>query len=93
VSDLVDIPTLGEIARILSDVRQDLRALRAEHVRADVYAVAQRALEDKMSELRRDLEAMQESRRAYQRLAAGALLTAVGSVVVQVALTVVNNKP
>lgn len=88
-----DAPTLGEIARTLYDVRQDLRAMRGEHVRADVYAVAHRALQEKVSELQRDLEAMSEARRSYQRMAAGALIAAGGSLLVQFVITVLSNKP
>lgn len=88
-----DAPTLGEIARMIFQVRQDLREMRGEHVRADVYAVAHKALEDRVAELARDLEALQESRRSYQRMAAGALIAAGGSLLVQFVITVISNKP
>lgn len=78
-----DQPTLGEIARTLYDVRQDIRAMRNEHVRADVYAVDRAGLVERLKDLDRDLAAQLATRAADRRLVAGSLLAAGLSIVVQ----------
>jgi hypothetical protein len=88
-----DGPTLGEIARVAYDIRQELRAMRAEHVRTDVYAVAHKAILDKINDLEAEVRDFRETRRAYQRMAVGAIVAAAGSLVVQFVITVLGNQP
>jgi hypothetical protein len=88
-----EAPTLGEIARSIYRIDTTLREMRGEHLRADVYAVAHKALQDKVEELAREVEATQAARAAYQRMAVGALITAAGSLLVQFVITVLSNKP
>jgi hypothetical protein len=76
-------PTLGEIARVVYAIQQDVRAFRTEHVRADVYGVANAALIERVARLERDLAATASARAADRRIFVGAAVAAVLSLAVQ----------
>lgn len=79
----LDAPTLGEIARVVYAIQQDVRGFRTEHVRSDVYTVAHTALKDRITDLEREIAAAAAARQADRRLVAGSLLAAALSLVVQ----------
>lgn len=79
----IDAPTLGEIARVVYAIQQDVRGFRTEHVRADVYAVAHQALVDRVTHLEREIASAAAARAADRRLVAGSLLAAGLSLAVQ----------
>lgn len=72
-----DEPTPGEILRGLTEIREELRALRSDLVRRDVYD-AHRA------EMDRRVQQIEEDRTALRRTVYGAILVAVLSVIVQI---------
>lgn len=88
-----DIITLGEIGRRLSDVQQELRLLRGEVVRSDVYAAHRARDEDRFRAIEADIAAIQEDRNSTRRLVYAALATAGGGFVVQLVVAAINAKP
>jgi hypothetical protein len=84
---VTDEPTLGEIGRRVSDVMAELRAIRAELVRRDVYDANRSTDELRVRAIEEDLAQSRQDRGAMRRLVYGALFSAAGSVVVQVIAT------
>lgn len=79
--------TLGEIGRRLVDLAQEVRALRAEHVRRDLYdahrAATEAAIssldrrhESEMTQLRETLADRERERQSMKRLVMAAVLAA-----------------
>lgn len=64
-------PSLGEIARIIKDFRDEYRVSVSELVRKDVYAVEQRAQDARILEL--ETQAKSRQNLLYGTLAAAAL--------------------
>lgn len=101
---MADEPTLGEVVRRITDLGADLRSLRGELVRQDVYQ-SNRSADDLRikvleSELKRQQENADAERKrqqdngdAMRRLVYGAMVTAGGSVVVQGLIAWANHKP
>lgn len=85
--------TLGEIGRRLADLQADVRALRGEVVRADVYAANRARDEDRFRALETNVTAIQEDRNTTRRLVYAAMLTAAGGFVVQLVTAAINAKP
>lgn len=86
-------PTLSEIGRRLSEVKADvmgeLRALRHDVVRADVYT-AHRATDDlRLKVIEEELRQMADDRRAMRRLVVASVLAAVGSVVAAITTAII----
>jgi hypothetical protein len=90
---VADEPTLGEIARGVADLRADLRALRAELVRSDVYSAHRATDELRLKAVESSLTEMQQDRTALRRLIWAAVLTAAGGLVGQLIITAINSKP
>jgi len=85
--------TLGEIGRRLADLQADVRLLRGEVVRHDVYAANQARDEVRLRAIETDIAAIQEDRNSTRRLVYAALTTAAGGFVVQLVTAAINNKP
>lgn len=90
---MADEPTLGEVNRGVQDVRAELRAMRGELVRGDVYAANRGTDEVRLRTIEADLKQMQDDRTAMRRLVYGAIVTAGGSVVIQGIIALLNHKP
>jgi hypothetical protein len=93
VSALDDEVTLGELGRMLVDLKADVRSLRGEYLRADVYSANQAVLEVRLRAVEASLAAMHEGRTAMTRLVYSALVMGIGSLVVQLIVTALNHKP
>jgi hypothetical protein len=90
---MADEPTLGEINRSVQDVKNELRAMRGELVRGDVYT-ANRSTDDlRLRAVEADLKRIEDDRSAMRRLVYGAMFTAGGSVLVQGLIAWANHKP
>ena len=89
----MDEPTLGEIGRGVGEVKAELRALRGELVRQDVYQANRAADEIRMKVLEADVNQMQNDRTAMRRLVYGALFAAFCSAGVQIVVAFAANKP
>jgi hypothetical protein len=85
--------TLGEIGRLVSDVRSEVRALRGDVVRKDVYDAEQRTADVRIRAVEAQIKAIQDGGTAMRRLVYAALLTAGGGAVVQLVTNVVDHKP
>lgn len=84
-------PTLGEIGRGVQELKAELRAMRGELVRSDVYAANRMADELRVRALEQDLTQMAADRQAMRRLVLGAVVTSVGALIVQAAATVMSH--
>lgn len=76
-----DDMSLREIARTLADFRQEFRSQLSTLMRTDVYRAEQAALTQRITQLEKDHETDDADRRATRKLALGALLTCIGTVV------------
>lgn len=76
-----DDMSLKEIARTLADFRQEFRSQLTSLMRTDVYRAEQAALTQRIVQLEKDHETDDMDRRATRKLALGALLTCIGTVV------------
>jgi hypothetical protein len=90
---MADEPTLGEINRSVQDVKNELRAMRGELVRGDVYTANRSADDLRIRAVEADLKRIEDDRSAMRRLVYGAIFSAAGSVVVTGIIAVANNKP
>lgn len=77
-----DEPTLGEIFRGVADLKADVRAVRTEMLRSDVYAANRLGDEARIRAIEADLQQIRDERNATRKLLYGALATAAGSLVV-----------
>lgn len=89
--------TLGEIVRTLNDVREEIRALRSEHVRRDLYeahratvaaemARIERTCADETAELRREIQHDREGRDGLRRAVTVAVIACAVSFVLSLIL-------
>lgn len=62
MSDVEDV-TLGEIVRAIGDLRADIRALRGEHVRRDLYEAHRATFTADVERLREEFHAQRDERR------------------------------
>lgn len=90
-------PSLSEIARTLSDFRNEMRGQLAAFQRADVYAADRREtelriknVEDRAARAEADVEKMEADKASKSRLVTTALLTAALALVVQVVVLFVR---
>lgn len=81
-----DDMSLREIARTLSDFRQEFRAQVTQLLRADVYRAEQQAMEIRVTALEKDRDAAEASSAANRRLALGAVFSAVATLLVALLL-------
>lgn len=84
----MDEPTLGEIGRGVADIKAELRSLRLELVRRDVYDANRQTDELKVRAIEADLKQIQDDRTAMRRLLYASLATGVISIGVWVITTV-----
>ena len=73
--------SLREIARTLADFRAEFRSQLASLMRTDVYRAEQAALVQRISTLEKDLQGNDEDKAMTRRIALGALLSCIGTVV------------
>lgn len=76
-----DEVSLREIVRNLADFRAEFRGVIGQLVRADVYRAEMLAYEQRVATLEKDRDAAEQSRAATHRLAIGAMLTGLVSVI------------
>ncbi len=79
-----DEPTLGEVARVVLDIRAELRALRGEVVAREVYAANREADHQRLAAVEAGVAKVAEDRTASRRMAVTALFGAVGLLLVNV---------
>lgn len=82
--------SLKEIARTLADFRQEFRSQISQLLRADVYRAEKAALEVRIASLEKDRDTAELQAAATRKLALGAVLTCVGSILaalVMIAIT------
>lgn len=60
VADSVEDVTLGEIVRTLADLREEIRALRGEHVRRDLYEAHRAAVAADIERLTREIDRLEK---------------------------------
>ena len=95
-----DEPSLGEVNRNVTALRQDLQSMRGELVRSDVYSANRLAddlrikavetlLSDNTTTLRAELKTMQDNSSAMRRLVLGALVSAGFAVAAQIVVAIV----
>lgn len=78
-----DEPTLGEIGRGVSELKAELRSLRGELVRRDVYETQRQADADKVRAVELALAQIQDNATQMRRLVYGAIFTAGAGVIFQ----------
>lgn len=76
-----DDMSLREIARTLSDFRQEFRSQVGQLLRADVYRAEQANVDNRLTALEKDRDAAEHSAAANRRLALGAVFTTVATLV------------
>lgn len=82
--------SLKEIARTLADFRQEFRSQVMQLLRADVYRAEQQALEVRLSSLEKDRDSADSAAASNRRLAVGALLSCVATVIAALILIAVT---
>lgn len=87
-----DEPTLGEIGRGVTDLKAEIRLLRGELVRADVYAANRQVDDVRIGAVEAGLQQIRDASQAVRRLVYGALLTAGAGIAVQITFAVVMRK-
>jgi len=87
---MADDPSLGEVVRLVGDLKLDLRGLRGELVRRDVYEAHLAANDLRLKAIENDLQRAADERSATRRLVIGAVLMAAGSAATQVIAAVVT---
>lgn len=80
---MADEPTIGEVFRVMSDMKQDVRSVRLEMLRADVYTANRLGDEARIRAIESDLDEFRKTRDATRRLMVGAMLTGGVSLLVQ----------
>ena len=75
-----DDMSIKEIARTLADFRLEFRSQLTTVMRTDVYRAEQAVLMQRLTQLEKDHEADETDRRATRKLALGAVLTCIGTV-------------
>lgn len=87
-----DEPTLGEIGRGVTDLKAEIRLLRGELVRADVYAADRRVDDVRITAVEAGLKQIQDAAIATRRLVYGALITAFAGAALQIAVALAVRK-
>jgi hypothetical protein len=77
-----DEMSIREIARTIADFRQEFRSQIGQLLRADVYRAEQAAFELRIVSLEKDRDASEQNAANTRRIAIGAVLTGVITVVV-----------
>lgn len=81
-----DEMSIREIARTIADFRQEFRSQIGQLLRADVYRAEQAAFELRLASLEKDRDAAESNAANTRRLAIGAVLTGIVTVVVALLL-------
>ena len=81
-----DEMSIREIARTIADFRQEFRSQIGQLLRADVYRAEQAAFELRLASLEKDRDSAESNAANTRRLAIGAVLTGVVTVVVALLL-------
>lgn len=76
-----DDMSIREIARTIADFRSEFRSQIGQLVRADVYRAEQTAMELRLTSLEKDRDTADGNASASRRLAVGAILTCVATIV------------
>jgi hypothetical protein len=84
--------TLGEIGRRINDLFAEVRGLRAELVRADVYTANRAADEARFKVIEAEQVTQRSDRTAMRRLVYGAFLSAAGSIVILILTLALQRK-
>lgn len=87
--DATDV-TLGEIVRSLTDLREEIRALRGEHVRRDLYEAHRAEIGATLGRLEDQLRARDEERTMWRRQITLAVVSAGLSMLVTLVVAVVR---
>lgn len=87
--DVQDV-TLGEIVRSLTDLREELRALRGEHVRRDLYEAHRATVAAELARIERKVDVDADGRSTTRRMATVAVLSAVLTLGVNLVLVLVR---
>lgn len=82
--------SLKEIARTLADFRQEFRSQISQLLRADVYTAEKAALDMRLSSLEKDRDSAEATAASNRRLAVGALLSCVATVIAALILIAVT---
>ena len=85
-----DDMSLKEIARILADFRMEFRSWQATVLQSAVYQADQRVIDLRLAALEKDRDAAEANAASVRRLALGAILTAVGTVIAALILIALN---
>lgn len=75
----MDDVTLQEVARVISDMRQEFRTQLSGLVRVDVYRAEQSALTDRVKRLEQDQERHDTDRSSDRRMVMSSFLVAGGT--------------
>lgn len=86
-----DDMSLREIARTLSDFRQEFRSQVTQLLRADVYRAEQMAMENRVAGLEKDRDAAEQGAAANRRLALGAVFTTVATLIAALLLVALGH--
>ena len=86
-----DEMSLREIARTLSDFRNEFRNQITQLLRADVYRAEQAAVMARIATLEKDRDQAETDRKSTHRLAIGSGLAALGSFVVGLILFAITH--
>lgn len=78
--------SIKEIARTIADFRLEFRGAIGQLVRADVYKAEQGATARRIEILEKDRDQAETDRKATHRVAIGALLTCIGTVIASLLL-------
>lgn len=76
-----DDMSIREIARTIADFRSEFRSQVSQLLRADVYRAEQAALEVRLTSLEKDRDTADASQASTRKLAMGAVLTCVGTII------------
>jgi hypothetical protein len=82
--------THGEIVRGLRELREEIRALRGEHVRRDLYEAHRAVANADIARLDARLDEQDKERAAYRRQITLAVIAAMLSLLVQLLLVVLR---
>lgn len=78
--------SLGEVGRALHALQEEIRALRGEHVRRDLYDAHRQATDEKLDRLRSELTDRDARADADRRMVRGALIAAALTLAVQLVM-------
>ena len=87
-----DEMSIREIARTISDFRQEFRAQVSQLLRNDVYRAEQAAMEARVKRIEEDRVREESERDSFRRLVYGAFVSAAGSLVVALIMFLVASR-